>query len=267
MSTTETIAIYHEMGHSIDKLEAGIGVDIYLEEGIYSRREYRKQQRLPPSWEDLRREALKDKPEILESVLRDYHPERGWGAGSTREELVFFGWKPIPSNQRDWVMIECDPKKTIVHDASCRDRRNPQSWTRDAVTLQEYMNYHESGQLPPRWESSYNEIVFVDHVEPKRIVAYSKIEKTIPMSSEDVDEEVFEIAKSKIESELNEFTHFEHGKNVFIVFNEKEMQIEIRVALNREKVMGNEHQVQSFFESFSSLEDLTPPPENTIVLS
>lgn len=246
--------LYHEMGHSIDKLKANIGVDVYLKEGIYSRAEYRRMKRLGPSWEDERKEALRDEPALLDIILTQYNPERGWeGSGleteGRREALVFFGWHKTPSQDRDWVVIDCDPDKTLLHDASCRDRNDPTSWRCDAVSVNQYIEYHKKGVQPPRWHSYYNEAVFVGHVAPDKILGYAKLEKTLslPTTSDQID---LDDLKLSLETPLRPYSLFGKSReNVYCHVNDKTGLLEIRVAFNKTKALLHQNEIKHIIDT------------------
>jgi len=267
--------VYHKIEHP-DGFEAGASVDVFLKEGLKSKRLLQEEGKLhftPTPWERMlafHREtenALRFDPTRLKMV-REYNLdlEKNGNNSNTfykpnhpanREENIFFSYSDGPtSHNRDWVAIDV-PETSKLHDATFRDLQNPRAWISTAVTIKDYIEMQsKEGKFPPGWKSLYNELLIRDEVKADKIVAYAKVEKELPIEKDITPEELKNVQKF-ISEKLGFATQFKNPEdNALIHKNDKTQKYEIRVSFNKNKINGKEGQVSDFFNKFQSFQQL-----------
>jgi len=266
------VLVFHEMGHNPAGIEAGASVGVFLRDGLKSKQILREEGKISSienpyyraiakreEWIEERKEALKDNPTVLQSVLSTGYPISGHdifhktGHPANREENIFFGFSEKPSSNRDWVAVEV-PDTSTLHDASCRDRGDPAAWVNTGVTIQEYRRLKGQGQMPHGWQSHYNEHLVKDIVPAHRIISYAKVEKELPVDAE-ISAAQLNTIKSFINHNLGDVTQFGTPEDNVLLHETSGMH-QIRVSLNKEKVTGKEDEVAVFFAQFNSMKAL-----------
>lgn len=233
-------------------------------------------------WADERRQALKDDPAQLERVLAGnpvsyYLPDEFEKPGfeGNRTENVFFSFAEHPPQEKDWVAIDV-PEHTMLHDAACRDSFSdytekgrtrdeygkkaidPKSirsyrWQATALPIRQFRQMTDAG-LFPHWRARMNETLIRDHVPAERIIAYAKVEKELPLAHPLSDGDKRQL-QDFIGRSLSFCTHFPDQADNVLMQREGDM-LRIRVSVNRAKMAGREGQMKSFFDRFSSLQEL-----------
>ena len=284
------VLIYHERGHHRDGALAGASVDVFLEQGLLSKALLKDAGKLPAkenpykkamervlkgrapalerreAWRQGRKRALSGNPELLQSVLASDKESYWWkaevsahevfympGHPANREEHVFLLYAERPAADKDWVAIEV-PETTQLHDASCRDRSDPDEWITTAVTIEQFRKERALGRSPHGWRSIYNETLVRDRVPAEQIVAYAKVEKELPFEKS-ISAEELGLVQKFVSSKLAFATQFDDPKdNVLVCKNTDRYQI--RVSFNKAKVTGRQDEVSSFFKPFECMEQL-----------
>ena len=286
------VLIFHEIGHNPAGYKAGASVEVFLRDGLVSKALLRQAGKLPPEknpyeramenalaskeavlkrreeWRQQRTEALKDNPQLLKYVLDSDKESNWWKADdgfsghvvfykpdhpAHREEHIFFGYSEHPPANQDWVAIEV-PETSTLHDASCRDRGVPYEWSRTAVTIKQFREMQERGEMPRGWKSRYNEHLIRDKVSAERIVAYAKVEKELPFEERIAAEELEQI-QNFVSNKLGFATQFDNHKDNVLVHKDAG-KYQIRVSFNKAKVTGREGEVSEFFDQFQSFQQL-----------
>lgn len=272
--------VFHEMGHNPAGKVAGASVEVFLKFGLMSKAMLRKIGKLPPvedqfayekalqrreNWIKERKEVLRDEPDLLRAVLAS-DKESNWvdgfnkpGDPAHREENVFFLYSNHPSSNRDWVAIEV-PDTTTLHDASCRDYCKHEQWFKTAVTIWEFKEILAMGRTPTGWNSLYNEHLIHDKVPAEKIVAYAKIEKELPFKNKITLSQLHQI-QIFVSKQLNFATQFPDPVDN-VLLHEQYDRYQIRISLNKNKVMGRESEISEFFSQFKSIEALIKVANN-----
>jgi len=272
--------VYHKIQHA-DGLEAGASVDCFLDEGLKSKALLRKEGKLEKKetiyeraltnrarWIEERKVALADNPQLLQAVLSS-DTENTWIRGAerffkpkfkgNREENVFFGYHKAPPDDDDWVAIDASDDETI-HNASFRDEENPEKWERTSVKLGDFVTLTDK---PSLWRDHYNEILRYDQVSPDEIVAYAKIEKTLPIDEKLAANDIKNI-KALLGEKLKPYVQFEKAEDN-ILLHQHNSKLDIRVAFNKQKASSNEAQqrIRAVFSGINSIEPLIEKKEET----
>ena len=130
----------------------------------------------------------------------------------------------------------------------------PDKWLRTAVTIRQFREMQERGEMPHTWESRYNEHLIRDRVPAERIVAYAKVEKELPVEKHITAEELEQV-QNFVSNKLGFATQFDNPKDNILV-HEKAGKYQIRVSFNKAKVTGREGEVSDFFNQFQSFQEL-----------
>lgn len=219
--------VYHFIsGHRISSIRCETSISNILDQGLLSPEKLKEQY-----------------PEKVK--LDDSLPER-------RRKSIYFA--PVDNNPKtEWVAIEVSGASKVC-DASHLDRNSSDStYKEDAITILNFRWHNNRGLKPPKWDSVYAEYTKTDNVPSEEIVAFARIEKTYT----DYKPNTTEISKIQefLHHELQEFTQFNNpGQNIAI--SEESHGINIRISYNKNKINGQEQEVQKFFDQFSTMKEL-----------
>jgi hypothetical protein len=253
-------------------------INTLLEEGIKSANILAKEGKIEPKqdsyqivtenhkkWVAERKLALKENPVLLEKTLtenslqhwlaknahaRFYNPEHP----GNRFNNVYFQYLEKPPSYINWVAIDV-PDSTLLHDALCRDRQEPELWTQTACSIKDFQEFKSQGSVPYQWFGFYNEYLIRDSVPSERIIAYAKLEKELPFESNKATPNQLEQVQVYLNNKLSFATQFENPADNILI-SEKDSKYQIRISFNKDKVAEKENDVLSILQPIQSMSEL-----------
>jgi hypothetical protein len=94
-----------------------------------------------------------------------------------------------------------------------------------------------------------------DAVAPERIVAYAKVEKEFPIGNEKLSDSQTKQVHKFVNNNLEFATQFSDPEDN-VLLRKEDGKHQIRVSFNKEKITGRQQEVESFFDQFSSMQQL-----------
>lgn len=216
-------------------------------------------------WVEERKVALKDNPILLQQIL-DYNSLQVELKNNPRARFddpkhpgnrfdnVYFQFFKTPPSDSDWVAIDV-PDTTLLHDATCRDIVNPELWKYSACSIKDFEQYKSQGLKPPSWHGFYNEHLIKDRVPSERIVAYTKLEKELPVEPTKASPDQLSQVQVYLSDKLSFATQFENPADNILI-SEKNGKYQIRISFNKNKVEGKESIVSSILQPIQSMSEL-----------
>ncbi len=157
--------------------------------------------------------------------------------------------------EQDFVLVERSDQESC-YDHEHKNDFDPIS-NRPTMTISNYLDKKKQGCRP---FMGMPEVLVYNIVPPEQIVAFAKTEKIISCDQKySKDDE--QLLTQYINNKLSHYVYFEDSMNVGLHFeygflDSTKRGYYIRVIFNKEKVIGHEEEIKSFFESFYSLDEL-----------
>jgi len=261
--------IYHQTNSSVDTLlkEGLKSANILAQEGRIEAKpnSYEIAVLNHEKWVKERKVALQDNPDLLSQILSEYNLEATLKTNAqarfddpshpgNRFDNVYFQFFERPPSESDWVAIDV-LNSTLLHDATCRDRGEPELWIYSACSIEHFQRSRSSGKMPHRWEGIYNERLFKDEVPSGRIIAYSKLEKELLVESTKATPDQLKQVQVYLSDKLSFATQFENPADNILI-SEKDGKYQIRISFNKNKVEGKESDVSSILQPIQSMSEL-----------
>jgi hypothetical protein len=109
--------------------------------------------------------------------------------------------------------------------------------------------------MPYRWNGIYNEHLIKGRVPPERIIAYSKLEKELPVEPTKATPDQLNQVQVYLSDKLSFATQFENPADNILI-SEKDGKYQIRISFNKNKVEGKESDVSSILQPIQSMSEL-----------
>lgn len=216
-------------------------------------------------WVEETKVQLKDNPDLLNRALISntltnwlkYNGSARFDAPThpgNRFDNVYFQFFNTPPANSDWVAIDV-PDSTLLHDATCRDRSDPELWRQSACSIKDFKESISKSEMPYRWHGIYNEHLIRDSVPSERIIAYAKLEKELPLESTKATPDQLKQVQVYLSDKLSFATQFENPADNILI-SEKNGKYQIRISFNKDKVTGRESDVSSILQPLQSMNEL-----------
>ena len=203
---------------------------------------------------------LEDNPDLFFIPLTNWLENNGSARfddpshPGNRFNNVYFQFLNTPPADSDWVAIDV-PDSTLLHDATCRDRSDPELWMYSACSIKHFKESISKSEMPYRWHGIYNEHLIRDSVPSERIIAYAKLEKELPLESTKATPDQLKQVQVYLSDKLSFATQFENPADNILIY-EKDGKYQIRISFNKDKVTGRESDVSSIFHPIQSMNEL-----------
>ena len=263
------ILLFHQTTSSVDRLlgEGLKSANILAQEGKVEKKpnNYEIAVLSYENWVEERKVTLRDNPNLLKQILnmnslKKYLENNGSARfdapshSGNRFNNVYFQFFNTPPANSDWVAIDV-PDSTLLHDATCRDRSDPELWRQSACSIKHFQESISNGEMPYRWHGIYNEHLIRDSVPSERIIAYAKLEKELPLESTKATLDQLKQVQVYLSDKLSFATQFENPADNILI-SEKDGKYQIRISFNKDKVTGRESDVSSIFHPIQSMNEL-----------
>jgi hypothetical protein len=197
---------------------------------------------------------------ILENGLLSRNRKEGKFWQNNQYDYIYFSYyKEKEWGRRDCVICEIDGNSPIFDHGDNHNKNKP-FHNRTSMSIKDYAKAIKIGN--PFKE--IGEIHIASSIDPKDIVAYKKLEKSIPSENNDIEEKYKNELIEKLDINLNFATFFDDRNNSTIYYNYEKKQYEIRVAFDKEKALDpdNKKKIEEFFNNINSFKDIEKLPDD-----